>query len=301
MANFISARGLSGQGSAASLISISPSYGDAAGGTSVTITGTGFVNGMTIKFDSSLASSIVVVDGTTITCVTPAHAAGYVNVSLWLGGTQIASLINAFAYTTSVFASMNYSNIIGAGAAALGYEDTAYPTVNPSFVAYTPLQGAGKQCLNASTMLRRRSASGGTIPNFTTLVAANVRVRCSPTKVGQNLEAMGDLLVFAQSNSDLSSLTPAQIGSISAANVISPIPYASFSATLVVPMLAGAVSYFNQSAVKKVYFLLASQTEYLGQGVGASLGAVGKQSQIVSSQIDALLPIVDRVEWIIIP
>ncbi len=62
--------------------SITPDNGDIAGGTSVTIAGTGFVSGATVKFDGINATSISVASSTSITCVTPAHAAGVVQVSI---------------------------------------------------------------------------------------------------------------------------------------------------------------------------------------------------------------------------
>lgn len=54
------------------ITSIAPAVGPSGGGTAVTITGTGFATGNTVKFNGSLATSVVVVDSTKITCVTPA-------------------------------------------------------------------------------------------------------------------------------------------------------------------------------------------------------------------------------------
>src|SRR5262249_40879419 len=56
--------------------SIDHTTGSPAGGTSVTITGTGFVTGATVKFGGTAATSVTVVNATTITATTPAHAAG---------------------------------------------------------------------------------------------------------------------------------------------------------------------------------------------------------------------------------
>lgn len=51
--------------------SIDPQTGDEAGGTAVTITGTGFLTGALVYFNGVLATSIIRVNATTITCVTP--------------------------------------------------------------------------------------------------------------------------------------------------------------------------------------------------------------------------------------
>lgn len=57
--------------------SVSPSSGSASGGTSVTITGTRFRVGTrpVVLFDGAAADAVTVVNDTTITCVTPPHAA----------------------------------------------------------------------------------------------------------------------------------------------------------------------------------------------------------------------------------
>ena len=56
--------------------SINPTSGPAGGGTSVTLTGTNFVAGTTVKFGTQNATSVVIVNATTITCKSPALATG---------------------------------------------------------------------------------------------------------------------------------------------------------------------------------------------------------------------------------
>jgi hypothetical protein len=65
-----------------SVASIAPTSGFDTGGTAVTITGTGFAGEMRVNFDNVEATNIVVVDETTITCDTPAHVAGVVDVTV---------------------------------------------------------------------------------------------------------------------------------------------------------------------------------------------------------------------------
>lgn len=73
-----------------------PDTGSIAGGTAVTITGTGFAGTPTVTFGGVPATSVVVVNATTITCVIPAHAAGLVDVSVD-GGV----LVDGFTYTAA--------------------------------------------------------------------------------------------------------------------------------------------------------------------------------------------------------
>ncbi|MFO1440531.1 MAG: IPT/TIG domain-containing protein [Verrucomicrobiaceae bacterium] len=59
---------------------VTPNKGSTAGGASVTITGTGFTGATSVTFDGAAASSVVVVNDTSITCTTPAGTAGPTDV-----------------------------------------------------------------------------------------------------------------------------------------------------------------------------------------------------------------------------
>jgi hypothetical protein len=77
--------------------SVSPSGGSILGGTPVTITGSNFTGATSVTFDGVSATSINVVNSTTITCVTPAHVQGLVNVVVTgPGGTGTG--INVYRY-----------------------------------------------------------------------------------------------------------------------------------------------------------------------------------------------------------
>lgn len=79
---------------------LSPTTGSAGGGTTVTITGTGFTAATAVDFGGNAGTSVTVTSATSLTVITPAHAAGPVNVSVTgPGGT--GSLPNAFTYTAT--------------------------------------------------------------------------------------------------------------------------------------------------------------------------------------------------------
>lgn len=84
---------------APTVTTVSPATGVAAGGAAVTLTGTGFQAGATVKFGTTAAASVVVVDGTTITCVSPAHTAGAVDVVVTNPDLQLGTATAAFTYT----------------------------------------------------------------------------------------------------------------------------------------------------------------------------------------------------------
>jgi hypothetical protein len=79
---------------------ISPNTGTTAGGTSVSITGTNFASGATISIGGIAASNVNVANSTYITAVTPAHAAGTVDVVVSNPDGQSGTLTGGFTYST---------------------------------------------------------------------------------------------------------------------------------------------------------------------------------------------------------
>jgi uncharacterized repeat protein (TIGR01451 family) len=79
---------------------LSPNQGPGSGGTAVTITGSGFVNGgsLGVTFGGVAATAVTVVNATTITCTTPPHASGVVDVVLTNGDGQPTTVANGFTY-----------------------------------------------------------------------------------------------------------------------------------------------------------------------------------------------------------
>jgi hypothetical protein len=78
---------------------VSPASGPAAGGQRVTITGTGFSDGATVAFGSSVGKSVTVVSPTTITVTSPKHAKGSVDVHVTTAaGTSPVSAADRYTY-----------------------------------------------------------------------------------------------------------------------------------------------------------------------------------------------------------
>ena len=78
--------------------SVTPSTGPTSGGTLITITGTNFTAGATVTVGGASATNVVVVNATTITAETPAHAAGTVDVTVTITGAGTATRTGAFEY-----------------------------------------------------------------------------------------------------------------------------------------------------------------------------------------------------------
>ncbi len=95
------ASGQGGTNPAPTVTGISPSSGTTAGGTAVTITGTGFVSGASVKLGGTTATNVTVTSSSTITATTPAHAAGTVDVVVTNSDSQSGTLSGGFTYSTS--------------------------------------------------------------------------------------------------------------------------------------------------------------------------------------------------------
>jgi hypothetical protein len=80
------------------LTGLSPAQGAATGNTSVAITGSGFTNSTGVRFGSTLGTGFTVVDDSHITVLTPAHAAGLVDVTV-TGPSGTSAVTAADRYT----------------------------------------------------------------------------------------------------------------------------------------------------------------------------------------------------------
>ncbi len=132
---------------------ISPSAGPSSGGNSVSITGSGFVAGSTVKFGSTSSALVTIATATHLTAKVPAQAPGTIDVTVTTpGGTSVHTLGDHYAYlaTPSVTALSpnagaksggNTVTITGSGffsGSTAKFGATASPSV--TFVSTTKLQ-----------------------------------------------------------------------------------------------------------------------------------------------------------------
>jgi hypothetical protein len=83
---------------APAITTVSPNTGATAGGTSVTISGSNFQPGATVKFGNTPATSAQITNSTQIQATTPAKAAGSVNVAVTNADGQVATNASAFTF-----------------------------------------------------------------------------------------------------------------------------------------------------------------------------------------------------------
>jgi hypothetical protein len=158
---------------------VSPSSGPVAGGTSVTITGTGFATGATVSFGGTNASATVV-GSTTINAVAPAHSAGSVNVVVTNPGGQSGTLTGGFVYasaapptvsgitpnsgptTGGTSVTINGSAFVSGATVSIGGAATNVNFVNiGTLTATTPAHAAG----TVNVVVTNPDAQSGTLTN----------------------------------------------------------------------------------------------------------------------------------------
>ena len=137
---------------------VSPTAGPAAGGNTITITGTNFASGATVKFGTGAATSVNVESATTLTAVAPAGT-GTVNVTVTTpGGASAISTADEYAYSPPSVSAVNPSVGPTAGgntATITGTNFVAGATVDFGANAATSVD------VNSSTKLTAVAPAGG--------------------------------------------------------------------------------------------------------------------------------------------
>src|SRR5208337_2227493 len=150
---------------------ITPNNGPTTGGTTVTITGTNLTGATAVTFGVTAAASFTVNSATSITAVSPAEAAGTVDVTVTTaGGTSAKTAADQFTFTTpgpavtavtpnngpttgGTTVTITGTNLTGATAVTFGVTAAASFTVNSatSITAVSPAEAAGTVDVTVTT------------------------------------------------------------------------------------------------------------------------------------------------------
>jgi hypothetical protein len=147
--------------------SVAPTWGDAAGGEDVVITGTNFRAGATVTIGGVAATSVSVVSSTQITCTSPVTTAGAKNVVVTQGS---RSATGAGAYTAKTNLILSPNDISDAYWAALNLSartatrmtdtnDTGTPRIHR--VMRTPIAGLSTGAAATYVMYVKNGTIGG--------------------------------------------------------------------------------------------------------------------------------------------
>jgi hypothetical protein len=93
-----------------SIRSISPVAGNIAGGTSLTITGTGLLRTTGVNFGGSPASDVTIASDTSITCLTPASVRGFIDVTA-AKAVGSSTLHEAFSFIDPAIVAISWANL----------------------------------------------------------------------------------------------------------------------------------------------------------------------------------------------
>ena len=153
--------------------SVSPISGAAAGGTPLTISGTGFAAGATVTVGGTAATGVTVVNSTTITATTPAHAAGFVSVTVANPDLESATRLNAFTYlgpppTVSNVAPASGPAAGGSSVTITGTNFATGATVTIGGTAATGVTVVNSTTITATTPAHAAGAVGVTVTNLDT-------------------------------------------------------------------------------------------------------------------------------------
>lgn len=197
---------------APTVTSVSPTSGPATTATAMTVTGTNFVNGggLGVKVNGVACTSVVWVSATSITCVTPASAAGGpYTVQVTNPDTQTGSLVSAYEFEAGEidpdslalsgnwydFAATPWEGIASAGA-SLGRDliNGAAPTVGANFGSHPSASFDGTQYLQQAL----------TVDSFLSPDEYTIEVICEAASLATaQTEPYEEPLLFGDNNGNL--------------------------------------------------------------------------------------------------
>jgi hypothetical protein len=297
-------------GAAPTFSHISPTSGPAAGGTLVTLTGSNLTNATGVSFGGVPGTSVTVVSAGQITAVTPAHAAGVVDVTVstpagmvkLAGFTYVAvpaiSSVNPTSGSpaggTSVV--LTGSNFTGTTAVTLGGAAATSFTVDSAtqITAVTPAHAAGAVDVVVTTPGGSATASNG----FTYIAApaiSSINPTSGPAAGGTSMVLTGSNFTGATavtlggtaatsftvvSATQITAVTPAHAAG--AVNVVVTTPGGSATAVdgftyayaVGQPLQGGVIATMNGSVPQ----LIAAAADLYFQPWGASTSVLGAQS-----------------------
>jgi hypothetical protein len=143
--------------SAPTLRAIAPASGPEAGGTVITVTGTGFAPGLSVSVGGASATGIVLVSGELLRAVVPAHAAGSGDVTVSNDDGQSATLTSAFTWIAEPD---GQHGVVSDGGSLGGPPDAGTgPTTPPTGCGCSSLEGSVLAFAALGLLLRRRRSS----------------------------------------------------------------------------------------------------------------------------------------------
>ena len=130
---------------------LTPTAGPAAGGTTVTITGTGFVGASSVKFGSTPAASFKVKSWTTITAITPPGTSGTVDVTVTVpGGTSPISSADHYRFQPPTVTGVSPNSGPIAGGTSVTITGSGFALGSATTIKFAGITATGVECASTS-------------------------------------------------------------------------------------------------------------------------------------------------------
>lgn len=138
---------------APAITSFTPTSGPTSGGTVVAISGANFQNGATVRFDSTSAVSVTVNSATSISAISPVHAAGDVTITVTNPDGQSATL-GSFTYTGAgpAITSITPSSGSVAGGTVVTINGSGFTAAAPVTVTFGGVAGTNVVVTSATAL-----------------------------------------------------------------------------------------------------------------------------------------------------
>jgi PKD domain/IPT/TIG domain len=131
---------------------LTPKKGEAAGGTSVTITGSGFTGATQVHFGANAASSFEVLSATTIVAVSPAGTAGAADVTVTTpGGTSATGAADVFKYGKPTVTAVSPGSGPVAGGQHVTITGTGFALGSATALTFGKAKATAVECTSTTT------------------------------------------------------------------------------------------------------------------------------------------------------
>jgi hypothetical protein len=177
---------------------------DPAGGQTITLTGTNFLNGASVEIDGTTASVVTVVSGTEITFTAPAKAAGDYDIVLTNGDNTTATFVDGITYNGLPSWTTPAGNL---GSFPAG---STIPTI--TLVATEPDSGVVSYSVTTGALPTGLTLTGanidGTVPTPAGQTTYNFSVTASDDENQESTERAFNIVVYLQVTNTVDEVDP---------------------------------------------------------------------------------------------
>jgi len=253
--------------------SVGPNSGPTTGGTSVTVSGTGFTSSASVSFGGVTAPTVTYVSSTELQAIAPSHASGTVSVAVAESPhNQSATLAGGFTYSSSTSVSVSAvspsqgpttgGTVVtvtgtgfqtGATVVFGGIQSTAVTITSPTQIdAMSPSESSGSVALNVTDT----DGQSGSMPSAFTYTSAPTLSSVSPntgpatggttvTILGSGFQSGTNVAFGGISAASVTFVSSTEIQAVSPSSAAGTVSIAIANSSSQTATLAAAFTYFH--------------------------------------------------------